>query len=62
MYDGRVACFSWFLTSALRARARQLDKRIKKKNKTVSVREKTGMWGYKAWSIVFVNLPFRDFL
>ena len=28
--------------------ARQLDKRLKKQAKTVSVREKTGMWGYKA--------------
>ncbi|CAK9092205.1 unnamed protein product, partial [Durusdinium trenchii] len=25
----------------------QLDKRLKKQAKTVSVREKTGMWGYK---------------
>lgn len=27
---------------------RQLEKKLKKKNKQVTVREKTGMWGYKA--------------
>merc|ERR1712129_59012 len=26
---------------------RQLEKKLKKQRKTVSVREKTGMWGYK---------------
>eukprot|EP00434_Breviolum_minutum_P003748 symbB.v1.2.003302.t1/scaffold182.1/size414077/15 len=33
--------------AASRELQRQLDKKIKKQSKTVSVREKTGMWGYK---------------
>eukprot|EP00930_Biecheleria_cincta_P088562 TRINITY_DN77810_c0_g1_i1.p1 TRINITY_DN77810_c0_g1~~TRINITY_DN77810_c0_g1_i1.p1 ORF type:complete len:230 (+),score=61.52 TRINITY_DN77810_c0_g1_i1:32-691(+) len=33
--------------AASRELQRQLDKRLKKQAKTVSVREKTGMWGYK---------------
>ncbi|CAE7496221.1 RE1 [Symbiodinium sp. CCMP2592] len=33
--------------AASRELQRQLDKRLKKQSKTVSVREKTGMWGYK---------------
>eukprot|EP00931_Biecheleriopsis_adriatica_P012297 TRINITY_DN113429_c0_g1_i1.p1 TRINITY_DN113429_c0_g1~~TRINITY_DN113429_c0_g1_i1.p1 ORF type:complete len:236 (-),score=65.76 TRINITY_DN113429_c0_g1_i1:33-692(-) len=33
--------------AASRELQRQLDKKLKKQAKTVSVREKTGMWGYK---------------